>query len=249
MPKAAHVSATCEDLLMALLKHNPADRITYDDFFAHDFLDLEHAPTKENYDKAVMLVHKAVEMDTEKNVKEAFHLYCEALRYFIPILTNENDLRRKEVLRHRVSDYIKRAETLKMAFIDENSEKRLIPENKGNTSSLQRIPSLEKSSTFTHNELRILGKSTTSMVDALEIGEAAEQYLAEGNYALALEKFQSCLSVLVPLLGKEPIGRRRDLLHKQIQIWMKEAESTKGLLATKDIDSLQRTSDEQCVLQ
>lgn len=30
---------------------------------------------------------------------------------------------------------------------------------------------------------------------------------------------------------------------------MKEAESTKGLLATKDIDSLQRTSDEQCVLQ
>lgn len=30
---------------------------------------------------------------------------------------------------------------------------------------------------------------------------------------------------------------------------MKEAESTKGLLATKDMDSLQRTSDEQCVLQ
>lgn len=54
------------------------------------------------------------------------------------------------------------------------------------------------------------------MVDALEIGEAAQQYLAEGNYALALEKFQSCLSVLVPLLGKEPIGRRRDLLHKQV---------------------------------
>lgn len=54
------------------------------------------------------------------------------------------------------------------------------------------------------------------MVDALEIGEAAEQYLAEGSYALALEKFQSCLSVLVPLLGKEPIGRRRDLLHKQV---------------------------------
>jgi len=54
------------------------------------------------------------------------------------------------------------------------------------------------------------------MTDALEIGEAGEQYLAEGNYALALEKFQSCLSVLMPLLGKEPLGRRRDLLHKQV---------------------------------
>lgn len=54
------------------------------------------------------------------------------------------------------------------------------------------------------------------MTDALEIGEVAEQYLAEGNYALALEKFQSCLGVLVPLLGKEPLSRRRDLLHKQV---------------------------------
>jgi len=36
---------------------------------------------------------------------------------------------------------------------------------------------------------------------------------------------------------------------QQIQIWMKEAESTKGLLATKDIDSSQRASDEQCILQ
>ncbi|XP_012527854.1 serine/threonine-protein kinase ULK3 [Monomorium pharaonis] len=246
MPKAAHVSTTCKDLLMSLLKHNPDDRITYDEFFAHDFLDLKHAPTKENYDKAVALVHNAVEMDTEKNAKEAFYLYCEALRYFIPILTNESDLKRKEVLRLRVNDYIRRAETLKEAFIDGNSEKREAPEN---TLPLQRIPSLEKNSTFTYNELRILSKSTTSMMDALEIGEAAEQYLAEGSYALALEKFQSCLGILVPLLGKEPIGRRRDLLHKQVQIWMKEAESTKGLLATKDIDSLQRAPDEQCVLQ
>lgn len=74
---------------MALLKHDPADRITYDEFFAHDFLDLEHAPTKENYDKAVVLVHKAVDADADRNLKEAFYLYCEALRYFIPILTSK----------------------------------------------------------------------------------------------------------------------------------------------------------------
>lgn len=61
-----------------------------------------------------------------------------------------------------------------------------------------------------------LSRSTTSMADGLEIGEVAELYLAEGNYALALEKFQSCLGILVPLLGKEPPGRRRDLLHKQV---------------------------------
>lgn len=56
------------------------------------------------------------------------------------------------------------------------------------------------------------------MADALEIGEVGEQYFTEGNYALALEKFQSCLGLLVPLLGKEPVGRRRDLLYKQVTI-------------------------------
>lgn len=83
------MSATCKDLLMALLKHDPTERITYDQFFAHDFLDLEHAPTEQNYNKAVTLARRAVEADKEKNAKEAFYLYCESLRYFIPITTSK----------------------------------------------------------------------------------------------------------------------------------------------------------------
>ena len=55
-------------------------------------MDLKHAPTKENYDKAVSLIHEAVKFDSEKNYKEAFHLYGESLRYFIPILTSNNFL-------------------------------------------------------------------------------------------------------------------------------------------------------------
>lgn len=69
---------------------------------------------------------------------------------------------------------------------------------------------------YIYLSIGILSKSTVGMMDAFEIGEIAELYLAEGNYALALEKFQSCLGILVPLLGKEPAGRRRDLLHKQV---------------------------------
>ena len=76
---------------MSLLRHNPDERITFDEFFAHDFLDLAHAPTKENYDKAVELVQKAMKMDAEKNSNEALHLYCEALRYFIPIVTSKKE--------------------------------------------------------------------------------------------------------------------------------------------------------------
>lgn len=239
---------------MSLLKHDPEERITFDEFFAHDFLDLSHAPTKENYDKAVELIQKAVKSDSEKNSKEAFHLYCDALRYFIPILTSETDFKRKETLRIHVNDYIRRAEKLKASYLDDDSDKSKCArvEDKGNLSSIQRIPSLNEGSSFVYHELRTLSKTTPSMADALEIGEVAEQYLAEGNYALALEKFQSCLGILVPLLGKEPVGRRRDLLYKQVHVWMKEAESTKGLLATKDIEEYTQhgtESIEHCIIQ
>ena len=85
------MSPECKDLLMSLLRHDPRERITFDEFFAHDFLDLAYAPTKENYEMAVELIQKAVKMDAEKNSKEAFHLYCEALRYFIPIVTSKKE--------------------------------------------------------------------------------------------------------------------------------------------------------------
>ncbi|XP_017877150.1 serine/threonine-protein kinase ULK3 isoform X3 [Ceratina calcarata] len=218
LPKGPHVSHDCKDLLMSLLRHDPDQRITFDEFFAHDFLDLAHAPTKENYDKAVEIIQKAVKMDAEKNAKEAFHLYCEALRYFIPILTSETDPKREESLRLRINDYINRAEVLKASCTnnDKDKNKCVEQEHKGNCRNVQGVPSLSRSPTLAYHELRTLSKSTTSMPDALEIGDIAELYLAEGKYALALEKFQACLGILVPLLRKEPPGRRRDLLHKQV---------------------------------
>ena len=99
LPKGSHVSPECKDLLMSLLRHDPRERITFDEFFAHDFLDLAYAPTKENYEKAVELIQKAVKMDAERNSREAFHLYCEALRYFIPIVTSKKD-------RHKRRNYL-----------------------------------------------------------------------------------------------------------------------------------------------
>ncbi|XP_012281826.1 serine/threonine-protein kinase ULK3 [Orussus abietinus] len=256
LPKGARVSPECKDLLLSLLKHDPTRRISFEGFFEHEFLDLAHAPTKENYEKAATLVQSAVKMDAVGNRKEAFHLYCDALRYFIPLLTSEADPQRKEALRLHVNDYIRRAEQLKRACLDddevEKSGESSTSRNSGNGPLPRRTESLECGASLGYNDLRTLGKSTPAMVDGLEIGEVAEEYLAEGNYTLALEKFKSCLGILVPLLGKEPPGRRRDLLYGQVQQWMKEAESCKGLLATREIEeTVQRPSDshDQCSLQ
>lgn len=79
-----------------------------------------------------------------------------------------------------------------------------------------------------------LFNATPAIGAALEIGSSAEQYVSEGNYQSALDKFQSCLGILIPLLNNEPKGHRRDLLYNQAQLWMKQAESTKALLHVAD---------------
>ncbi|XP_014224400.1 serine/threonine-protein kinase ULK3 [Trichogramma pretiosum] len=258
LPKGSHISNECKDLLSRLLKHNPNERLSYDEFFSHDFLDLEHAPTHENFNHAVELVHKAVKADTDGCRREAYHLYCDALRYFIPILTNESDLQKKEALRTKVNEYIKRAETLKdlCVEIDKSMQVNLSQEtsNQDKKRTLPKGDFFDKNVSINFHELCKLSRSTTGMVDALDIGKAAEEYLLEGNYELALEKFQSSLKILVPLLGKEPPGRRRDLLSKQIHKWMQEAENTKSFLITKNAKKTlmnQRSTDsqEQCLLQ
>ncbi|XP_063990767.1 serine/threonine-protein kinase ULK3 isoform X2 [Diachasmimorpha longicaudata] len=242
IPKGCSVSPECKNLLMSLLKHDPNERLSFDDFFAHEFLDLAHAPTEENHEKAIALIQSAVKADTEGDIEEAFHLYSEALRYFIPQLTNEADHDRRKHLRVRVNEYINRAEKLKAMCMAGNSGKL---ESSGRKELLQ-------GTSFGYQELRILSKSTTDMASALEMGEVGEQYLAEGNYDLALEKLRACLGILVPLINKEPPGRRRELLNQQIEIWLTQAESIKGLLATRAVDDSPKESkhlQDQCVLQ
>jgi serine/threonine-protein kinase ULK/ATG1 len=74
---------------MSLLQHDPEKRISYEAFFRHSFLDLEHMPSPEAYQKAVDLVCSAVKHDTEKNYVEAFNLYTESLQYFIPLVNGK----------------------------------------------------------------------------------------------------------------------------------------------------------------
>ncbi|XP_008552813.1 serine/threonine-protein kinase ULK3 [Microplitis demolitor] len=248
IPKGSHVSNECNDLLQSLLKHDPAERITFENFFAHEFLDLEHAPTQENYEKAIALIQCAIKEDTEKNYQEAFQLYCNALRYFVPILMDESDSQKKRHLRQRINEYINRAEKLKQLCGDKSTSNeanhQLLKEHK------QLLIRQQSTNSFPYAELKSLSKSTSDMASGLEMGEVGEQYFAEGNYTLALEKFKSCLGILVRVLSKEPPGRRRELLHQQIQMWMKQAECTKGLLATKGVQDLTKSAEttDQCRL-
>ena len=50
------LSANCKDLLKRLLQRNPKDRISFEQFFNHPFIDLDHMPSSNSFIKAVCLL-------------------------------------------------------------------------------------------------------------------------------------------------------------------------------------------------
>jgi hypothetical protein len=53
LPIHSNFSETCKDLISKLLKRNPEDRINFEQFFNHPFVDLDHMPSNECLPKAV----------------------------------------------------------------------------------------------------------------------------------------------------------------------------------------------------
>lgn len=257
IPKNSKISAECEDLLTRLLQHDPDKRITFEEFFNHDFIDLKHAPSDENLEHAIEIVTKAVEQDTMGNYQQAYYLYCEGLTYFVPLIESENGAK-KAALRARATAYLQRAEEIKYSVICRRQQS---DEDEANVEKIQpTVPStscvvqmaLTPSQQFT--SLCQKCSSNPQMKTGLDIGTDAEYYAFERKLDVALEAYKRALSILVPLLSDEPEGERKKLLHKQILDWMKEAESIKSILQAQekinDDDSSSSSTSESshCVL-
>uniref|UniRef100_A0A2A4K577 Serine/threonine-protein kinase ULK3 n=1 Tax=Heliothis virescens TaxID=7102 RepID=A0A2A4K577_HELVI len=114
IPAKASISPGCRDLLLRLLQHDPNNRISYEEFFSNEYLDLQHMPSKENYEKAVTLIKKAIELDSAGQLEEAFKLYRDSLLYLVPCVGCETDSLRRAALAAKLSRYMERAEELKV---------------------------------------------------------------------------------------------------------------------------------------
>ncbi|NXW68096.1 ULK3 kinase, partial [Hirundo rustica] len=220
LPRRPQLSLECRDLLGQLLERDPRKRISFECFFAHPFVDMEHIPGPESLGKATDLVVEAVRKDQEGDAKAAFSLYRKALEYFVPALHYETDARRKEAIRAKVRQYISRAEELKVLVTSSN--KNLL--EKGN-------PAREL--------LKEMAKDKPRLCAALEVASAAIAKEEEGrDDSDALELYQQSLGELLLLLAAEPAGRRRELLHAEIQTLMARAEYLKDQIKMREAQSL-----------
>ncbi|CAL4130822.1 unnamed protein product, partial [Meganyctiphanes norvegica] len=231
IPHGTNISKNCRDLILRCLQRDVSNRIEFEDFFSHPFIDLEHKPGPENMEKASDLLTYAVNHDQCKEYQEAYRCYCEALLYLVPALHSEGDAVKRASLRRKVTGYLQRTETLKKAISNNNEslEEIDIPDL-----PIQTTASSSSSSDTEYrgnrDELLRLSSSTPQIKTAVEIAASAELYAHEGSYATALEKYQLSLGALLPLIRNEPKGLRKDLLTEEAKRWMTQAEHIKKYL-------------------
>ncbi|XP_064373677.1 serine/threonine-protein kinase ULK3 isoform X3 [Dromaius novaehollandiae] len=220
LPSRPRLSPECRDLLQRLLERDPLKRISFEQFFAHPFVDMEHMPSPESLGKATSLVVEAVKKDQEGDVSAALSLYCKALEYFVPALHYESDARRKEAIRAKVGQYISRAEELKALVLCDS--KCLLQQ--GN-------PAREI--------LKEMAKDKPRLCAALEMASAAIAKEEEGkDDGDTLELYQQSLGELLLILAAEPAGRRRELLHAEVQTLMARAEYLKDQIKMREAQSM-----------
>ncbi|KAG1679325.1 Serine/threonine-protein kinase ULK3 [Nymphon striatum] len=80
IPYAVNISDECRDLILRLLKRDPSERIAFDQFFSHPFLDLKHMATPES------LIIGQVEGIEVNNVKQK-DLNAIACKSLYPMMT------------------------------------------------------------------------------------------------------------------------------------------------------------------
>ncbi|XP_065762785.1 serine/threonine-protein kinase ULK3 isoform X3 [Muntiacus reevesi] len=223
LPLRPQLSQDCRDLLQRLLERDPSRRISFQDFFAHPWVDLEHMPSGESLARAVSsqwrrtaLVVQAVKKDQQGDAAAALSLYCKALDYFVPALHYEVDAQRKKAIKAKVGEYVSRAEELK-AIISSSSQ------------------ALLRQGTSARDLLREMARDKPRLLAALEVASAAMAKEEEaGGEQDALALYQRSLGELLLLLAAEPPGRRRELLHTEVQNLMARAEYLKEQVKMKE---------------
>jgi len=234
IPRNRSISADCRDLLSRCLVRSPDERIEFDDFFSHPFLDLEHMPSDETFRKASNIVAEAIRLDRNKEFVKAIKLYKESLEYFEPIIYYETDLSKKSKLKKSIGEYQRRCQELQ--------------------SKLHRTRMPEATSSQ-HEQLVQLCQTSPSLLTGVEICMSGELYQMEGQLDVALEKITAGLGMLVSALQEEPKGNRRELLGQSVTIWMDKAEKIKKIVEGKErktiADYNDNDSDEKqnCALQ
>ncbi|XP_064475091.1 serine/threonine-protein kinase ULK3-like isoform X2 [Ornithodoros turicata] len=232
LPLGAAISDTCRDLLLSLLQRNPEKRIGFEEFFSHPFVDLEHLPSRESFEKGVGLVHKAIAADSSGKYREALQLYCQALQYLLPVLHDETDMEKWKSLQAKISEYLQRAEVLKSIL---KSKEPIVIDDDINDC----------------NDFEDICERYPPLRNALLLVNAAKKLAFANRMQQALKTYQDALDIAIPFMPNcKP--EEREILRREAEKWLEAAELVKSYMAMQrfeDVSSTQMRTESSCSIQ
>ncbi|KAK6179679.1 hypothetical protein SNE40_011986 [Patella caerulea] len=258
LPYGVDISDKARDLVLRLLKRNPDDRISFEEFFAHPFVDMCHTPNSKSLEKATALVTKACEHDKAGEYEAAVRLYFEGLEYFIPAIHYEEDSNRKNILRRKVKEYMKRAEVLKQLLKPGHLPEHRLQDIKHELTNSTNQQSQQSTVSDKLSTLMELCNDHSEFLAALRLIKAAYHEIEKEEFEQALKHYEMSLGALIKLLPGEAAGPRKDMLNIEIQKWMSEAESIKSYLSVQRLKTNDSSQEEeethqsymnQCIVQ
>lgn len=183
IPSHPTVSPQCKDLLTRLLQRDPKQRITFEAFFQHSFVDIEHAPGPDSLTKAIAIVKNAINLDQVSDFRGAIKEYCSAVEYFISAVDYEKDHEKKAAIRLKIKQYVNRAEQLKL-------------KHKRKTSvTLNRSLSMEE-----------CVKVFPGLSEAIKYAESGDAFDDSKQYDKALEEYYKAIEKIMAVLAGAPKG-------------------------------------------
>ncbi|GAU96673.1 hypothetical protein RvY_08087-2 [Ramazzottius varieornatus] len=219
IPTDVKISDNCCDLLKRLLQKDPRQRISFESFFAHPFLDFEHFPSEENNEKAAELAKLAQQFDKFEDYNSAIKKYLECLDYLVVALTYEKNEVKKKALKDKVQRMMNRTEELKQKV---RSKRKVSTEQSPSSTFLHDIEYIDETST---DYLKRIFEDQPAIVAALESGCTAEYMESQGHDKVAVEYYEVAIERLIRFTKGMPFGDKRSKLQKQISDWLAKAEA------------------------
>ncbi|VDK84249.1 unnamed protein product [Litomosoides sigmodontis] len=213
-PVNVRLSCVCLDLLQALLVRNPYDRITFERFFTHPFVDLIKLPFSAELDKADSYIRKSQQAESQDNLAEATKLLSSAMQIYINCLELFDEGKEKEKFREKIKAYLKHAENMK---------EHLRP-------VIHELPLSQSLGETEWNDW-------PQVRAAYLVAHTAHDLQRHEQWNEALEKYTLAIESVMHVLRNENRGTERAIkLQRKVSRWLSEAERIKNYMQIMDDD-------------
>lgn len=224
------ISKDCQNLMHCLLRPDPRDRITFDDFFSHPFVDLSHAPSEDAWARSQSLAAQAQrEAEPDAKVK----LLVAAVEHGMAGLEQTENEKERSVMRATIRSLLREAEAtrdcLRSSITSPEPPPRRRKRQTQAPNAREDSDDVPSGSDGSPGRVDLPGLfPEVKEVKAMSlVAGAAEKAACEERWSDALAKWEMAIEAGIALLKRLPENRRRDVLSAEVAVWLKFAEDVK----------------------